>query len=266
MACPENCQLGIFGSKDLVGRSALLREFDEVHFLRCSECGMEYTSITPKDKDFWTCYKCNSVWKYDEGKWRVRKVPAKRCPNCDSLVPIISDNIAAIGLRCPTCGHMWYTTRWLEKDRILRATRNENRRTSPIGRFRILEAKTWRDFGALSALIDEATEEASNFRFAPFSERSFFTTWLALAEQDFAGYASWNLYRDRPCLRQIYVRKRFRGRGIASAVISRLNANGDLIVESPNDATLSILVKLGYATKQENGVSGNRVSFIQSQW
>jgi hypothetical protein len=252
-------------TEGLIRRSILLKEFERIFFLRCSRCGTEYTSITPVGKNSWKCYKCNLAWKYDEGKWRTKKVPAKRCPICERLVPIIRENISAIGLVCPTCSRVWYTTRWLEKEVILIPTRNEIGRSRPLGNFRIVETKTWRDYGALSALIDEAREEDSSFRFTPYSERNSFTTWLVLVKQDFGGYVSWNLYKDRPCLRQIFVRKRFRGGGIASALVSRLNTNGDLIVESPNDATLAILVRLGYATKQEDGIHGTRVSFLPAQ-
>lgn len=241
-----------------------MRELVEVGFIRCGKCGKDYTSVEREGEGFWRCYKCKTLQKF--GKWKIRKVPARRCPSCNHLVSITSDNISNIGLMCPGCRYNWYTKRYLQKEKILKATREQLARSVRVqSKSRNLVAKSWRDYGVLTALIDEARNEAPSFRFTPFSHRRIFTSWLFIVGSDFAGYVSWNRLPSRePCLRQIFVRDQFRHRGIATSAISRLNAKADLVIESPNDATLSILTKMGYAKLKGNNVEATRVKFIQA--
>lgn len=72
------------------------------------------------------------------------------------------------------------------------------------------------------------------------------------------GYAFWNDKGDERCLRQLFIREKFRRRNFGTLLVEKTadveSKNKIFIVETPNEKSLGILLKLGYVRKNERGV------------
>lgn len=83
------------------------------------------------------------------------------------------------------------------------------------------------------------------------------------------GYAFWNDFNsNKRCFRQIFVRKRCRRKGYATILTEKTveiecGRNKNFVVETPNEKTEGILLKLGYVKKANNHLLGIRCSFTQ---
>lgn len=86
-----------------------------------------------------------------------------------------------------------------------------------------------------------------------------------------AGYVYWNDFKEHRnegrCLRQLFIRDKFRRKGLGSLLVEKTveieSKIKKFVVESPNDKTLGILLKLGYVKEEEDGFVGIRCTFSQ---
>lgn len=84
------------------------------------------------------------------------------------------------------------------------------------------------------------------------------------------GYIYWNDFDNNiRCFRQIFIRKKFRRKGFGTILTEKTveiecGKEKKFIVETPNEKSGGILLKLGYATENDNKLIGIRCSFAQS--
>jgi GNAT superfamily N-acetyltransferase len=99
-------------------------------------------------------------------------------------------------------------------------------------------------------------------------DRRYFTVYLLLVDGKPAGYAAWNFWDDGvPVLRQLYIVPELRRKGYGSRLLVEswrmFKPTRMFYVESPSNATLNMLVKLGFAGRGEDGcVHGVKVMFV----
>jgi GNAT superfamily N-acetyltransferase len=99
-------------------------------------------------------------------------------------------------------------------------------------------------------------------------DRRYFTVYLLLVAGKPAGYAAWNFWDDGvPVLRQLYIVPGLRRKGYGSRLLVEswrmFKPTRMFYVESPSNATLNMLVKLGFARRSEDGcVHGVKVMFV----
>ena len=73
---------------------------------------------------------------------------------------------------------------------------------------------------------------------------------VAVKDGRIVGYATWNEYRGRPALRQIWTHSAYRRRGIATSVVAKVADQTDKFgVESPNGEGLALIKAGGWGTK-----------------
>ena len=132
----------------------------------------------------------------------------------------------------------------------------------------VLRVKTFRDKCALRILNMEAKIEAFSFRNLPREE---IETFLLISTVKLLGYLAWNRIGcgDKPVLRQLYIVEAERRKGLASKLIQcfvkdncRQEEKVMFVAESPNEASLQLFVKLGFAKKEGNNIIGVRMGFI----
>lgn len=246
----------------------------EVYFYKCPNCGIEKTSWFLEEdgktgKSLAICFNCDARFELDDAKWYTKTVNAYRCPKCEKFVEAIEENYSSYRLFCPSCNSLVrYSRRNIHPKKLLRATKNQLKRTIElVNELRLLKAENWRDFASLAILLLDAKKEERGFRMSPYSHRQDFTNYLLIKGDEFIGYASWNLLKGTPTLRQIYIVEHERRKGYGSILLReslKLFAGSEVefIVESPNEKTLAMLLKLGYVEKDEVGYRGVKVRFI----
>lgn len=82
------------------------------------------------------------------------------------------------------------------------------------------------------------------------------------------GYAYWNdINDDERCFRQIYIRDQFRRKGFGTMLTEKTveieSKNKIFIIESPNEKSQEILLKLGYVKKNNGKLTGIKCKFIR---
>jgi len=113
-----------------------------------------------------------------------------------------------------------------------------------------------------------AKHEESGFLFGEQSEHE---AGLLLRESDserYVGYLIWTEEDDAAIVRQIFIKPEERRQGLAAAAlqfwVERFGGVPQRFgVESPNERTLGLLVKLGYARRQNGGVIGDKCFFVR---
>lgn len=96
------------------------------------------------------------------------------------------------------------------------------------------------------------------------------TRFYILTENEIpVGYIYWNDFSEKDkerCLRQLFIREDFRRKGYATLLVEKTSEleSGDnkFVVESPNEITNKILVKLGIVKREEGQLIGIKCSFI----
>jgi hypothetical protein len=116
-----------------------------------------------------------------------------------------------------------------------------------------LDCQTEQQFFALNAVQVIAEEEESSFRSAHFGENQALLL-LKPDPSDYIGYLVWSI-NSHAVLNQIYVVPRERRNGRATAAVRYWveryadGVNDIFHVESPNEKTRGVLLKLGYGKK-----------------
>jgi len=184
-----------------------------------------------------------------------------QCRKCGIEVTCTWENFA-IGSQtpiviCPECLDMLavkWGQRWIPPEEFLKTRKRRN------GLFPV---KTPRERLTLKILCFMAGKENSEFCLGIDASKCV----ILWVEGEAIGY--YYAYKLKscglPCLGQLYVRPEFRRRGYATRMVQHWLENnpGEVVVESPNAATLHILEKLGLVKRDgEYYVSTGRVSFV----
>jgi GNAT superfamily N-acetyltransferase len=135
---------------------------------------------------------------------------------------------------------------------------------------RVAGLRLWQQAHRLNRMARKESWEARSLDFPWFHrlDRRYFTVYLLLVDGKPVGYAAWNLFDDGvPVLRQLYIVPEKRRKGYGSRLLVEswrmFKPTEMFYVESPSNATLNMLVKLGFAKRGEDGcVYGVKVMFV----
>jgi len=132
---------------------------------------------------------------------------------------------------------------------------------------RFVRCRSRKDLLAVTLLQVLAKQEQSGFLFGEQSEHEAGLLLRGSDNRRCVGYLIWT-EEDAAIVRQIFVRLEERRQGLAAAAlqfwVERFGGLSQRFgVESPNEKTLGLLVKLGYAKWQNGGVIGDKCFFVR---
>jgi len=211
--------------------------------------------------------------------FRSTKVWAFRCEICGRYIENVSQNWNLLGafrkeLICPVCwvnqrndlvaidGHHISKIRSVRPDMLKSSQEISNN-------LYVLKVRTKWARMVLRYLNYLARKEQSAFRIMPRRE---FENYILMSKEKVIGYLAWT-WKNLPRLGQIFIVREERRKGYASTLVQHFvdeqcrtpNERGFLFgVESPNEATLGLLVKLGYAREEGDKIVGLKVGFVGS--
>ncbi len=261
----------------LLGAKSIRRaRFD---FYCCPKCHRAQESLLYGADELSECYGCDR--KIPVNDWGSAKVTRRVaiCANCDKLVPLTSDNLGWTGYLCGQCENLVavpYGSSVVAPQEILRPTWNPEmvKRARSDGQIRWAICRTKREhLPARMLYLLASAEENSNFIYGSENERK---TMLCFDGTEYWGYLFWSQTRNpadgqrRPVLRQLFLREGFRGKGLGTALVRTwieqiaLPLATSFGVESPNERTRSVLVRLGHAYFEGDKIIGTTCYFVPS--
>lgn len=178
-----------------------------------------------------------------------------KCPRCHAEIEKTRENMEGDGwIVCPRLDHetVYFFDDLTELDR-----------EEPDGMHRLSGSR--RNYDLLRQLVLKAKSEGAGFvtptleRFLDQRDRVY----VAVKDRKIAGYSLWNDFRGKRCARQVFVLPKLRRQGIGSDLV-RIEGDlkGDFYAEHPNETSMTLMVKLGYAERTDGGFRGIRVSFL----
>jgi len=238
-----------------------------IEVLICPRCGYEHEEeimgegIPPK----WLCYNC----EYDFGsiqttRWTEKKVEGVICDKCKKIVPCISRNFTLFELRevaCPFCSPFYphriaiFYRGWRPPAEFLKFR----------GKNGILPVRTTREYITLHVLNLKAKEERTEFRLVK-KKTPAKILWVQGKAVGYYTYSYKFGKTRKPCIHQIYVLPEYRKRGFGMQLFKDFLdefKDREILIESPNEATGNLLLKLGLVEKTKKGYkSTGKVAFV----
>lgn len=217
----------------------------KVFVLICPKCKDKYYSITSFDGK-WLCYNC----KYNFGEienmtWNEEEVDTIFCDKCKGEIKCTPDNFnlyfSIKAVVCPICGitvALLYRNKWRFPITFLYLKNRDG----------ILEITTYRERIAFYVLNHMAREEMGMY-FRRLDPKYANILWN---EGKAIGYYTSSKFKDKPCLTQIYITPKNCRKGYAHKMVNHFinNSKGKVWCESPNNATLHLLLKIGLVKKE----------------
>lgn len=225
------------------------------------------------------CYRCTEESACES--WipaRVRR-RAVRCPQCSTRVSLTPSNVDVIGIGhiCPRCYEnvsVLYGRGFVDPGTVLDPSWNGSSliRGQPISDgLWFIPCRSKKDFVILKTLQDLAKKDDSRFLFFSKSSGGHAALLVDLKKHEYVGYLTWNITKKKKVVvHQLFVVRKRRREGAASAmlkwVVDRYASNVDdtFGIEAPNDKTLSVLVKMGYAVRENDGIRCLKCRFVPS--
>lgn len=89
---------------------------------------------------------------------------------------------------------------------------------------------------------------------------------VAVEDRQVLGYSRWNRHDGHPCIRQLFVKRdaRRRGAGTRLIQIGAKKVADFYFAESPNEASLPLLSKLGHLEVRENQIQSGKARVFWS--
>jgi hypothetical protein len=251
---------GLLGWKSI--RSANL------NFYRCPECGQVQESIGYESDRLASCYGCG-YQTTPEGfsDARVRR-QIVLCGACDKAVEIIGRNHSMGGpfYVCHACGNVVafeYGKRVVSPRDVLRLEWSPQlrKRANDIGPWRWTVCKSKREHLVVQVLVSLAQADDESFLFPTGREDKAI---VCFDNSSYIGYLLWSdCHSERkesrePVLRQVFVRSDWRRKGVAMDLIRTwadrfaFPLAPAFVVESPNEKTIGVLMKLGYLSSDRS--------------
>lgn len=237
--------------------------------LICPNCGQEHQSIYGT-REGYSCDKCNYFFgkEINDNMWTERKVEAINCDICGMELICTSENFSMSDrdfkeILCSKCNDsgvdnyllmhsvaIKYRGKWVPTSKFLNK--------KDIDSF--LPVKSLRDAITLHVLNRRAKIDESSFRSVSPEDSK-----ILWKDGEAIGYHTVNKYRGKSCLRQIYVRPGYRRQGHATAMVKEFRSKnkGEIYIESPNQASLKLLKKMGLISIDEKGeLKTDGITFI----
>ena len=256
----------------LLGRKEM--RMGPVTFRRCPGCGIEGESFIGGPGGLVHCHLCRGEFPPSEFKVVTRSRSIAVCNGCGRQVSLTPANEGWLGYLCAHCNNyvaVHYGNHRLQPSIPLKVTWNSDAgaRARAVGRtLRFLECRTKKDFLVVKLLQVLAQQEHAPFRSVSSADHKA-ALFFRSDQVAYIGFLVWT-EEKAVVLRQIFVKPQHRRRGYASDVLRFWERRrveplrSSFGVESPNDRTLRLLVKLGYARMDGEHVIGVRCFFLPS--
>jgi len=254
-----------------------MKKMGDVGFLQCPYCGYCYEGIFIKKDNTVECYNCKRKFHKDKLKRVTLKKPIAICKVCGTEVSLTSENLDMIGgysYICPKCSNLVaikfknYTLqpRTVMKLEWNKEIRNRAMRIKNNLFFSLCENK--KDFLVLKIMQLMAKKEGTGFLYIREKGQKPGLV-FDVKKGNYVGFVVWT-ENKHAILRQIFIMKDERKKGYATNLLEFWVRNfADKIndkfgVESPNETSQKILVKLGYAKVEGECIKGIKCFFVSS--
>lgn len=251
-------------------------------FYQCPHCGNLSTSYSyttaEKGETRGQCLHCRKYYKEGELKEVEKKVWAFKCETCGDYVPNTPDHWNVLGasmkeLLCPKCMHgkdglVAINGHHISQLRIVPLGMIE--RGVPIAKnLYVLYMKGKSERSAVRYLNYLAKNEEQGFKVIP---RRTVDCYILFSKETFFGYLAWSK-NELPTIRQLFVVKSQRRTGYATALVRHFmenqcpkpNSEGFYFdIESPNEASSYLFIKLGLIEVKDDKIIGKKVRFVRS--
>lgn len=245
-----------------------------VPFKRCPSCGACWETLTLEGDSLARCDRCRQSFPLANFTDIKLKRDIAVCAGCSADVPLTPDYAGSVGYLCPECGNyvaLHYGNRRVEPHTLLRVGWNRGLRA----RARKLTKNLWfakcssqKDYLVITALQVLAQGDDPSFRFVSRDEHM---AGILIAKSNGASYGGFLLWTEdeHAILRQIFVASELRGQGHAAAALRFWvehhadHLNDKFGIESPNEKSIGLLLKLGYARLENGATIGRKCFFVQ---
>jgi GNAT superfamily N-acetyltransferase/uncharacterized protein YbaR (Trm112 family) len=232
-------------------------------FLECPDCGATYFSIGTGEVrngvPMYTCPKCKRKLEENEFKEVKKRLVEFLCEKCLSYVPDVSDYRCNIDkdLLCSHCNRIVaYGPTPIHVSEVRKISCEMLNEGQAIGAsLYLVKARKRTERARLRYLNDLAQQEEKHFLSISKDSKGY----LIFSKKKLLGYLSWNRNEDKtPVIRQLYVVQEMRRKGLGSILVkhfvdeecsNRRDKYPLFLVESPNEAAVELLTKLGYDGK-----------------
>lgn len=250
----------------------------------CPVCNINMNWWTTNETGISHCPRCSASFKDDEIKPIMVKRKMIRCNVCglenyasavrkEDFMTCLCKNVMAIKYNKDLVWPKTILTKQWNEDRLKNNMDDGDIHFLQIQNLfpRFLFCQTEKDFIVLRLLQTLAKQDDSSFNYYNKDSRNkvmiiYYTSFY----YPYIGYIIWTPGKDneKPILRQCLVLEEHRKKGYGTAILKYWHEyilkQSDFVVESANEITGHILVKLNYATSNSDGsIHGLKCTFIQ---
>ncbi len=190
------------------------------------------------DKTQFLCGNCMKKVKIQESKMKLEGIETNRCVFCNNWLAVKMDKM------------------YFQIGKILDTVQSkEVERGTMIGNSLIcFSPGTKFSHSVLKFLSYSAIEEVRSFNpYNPMYNSSLLLVNNIDGRRNYVGFLTWWTKKFKSCLAQIFIDEKWRRRGYAEALVRHwikdvgIKNQKKFLVESPNDMTKNLLVKMGHA-------------------
>lgn len=240
-----------------------LRKVEMYPFLQCPYCGATCFSIgtseAKNDMGIYTCSKCKRKLRESEFREVEKPLVEFLCEKCLGYVPNVSEYRCNVDkdLLCSGCHRIVaYGPRPVHVSEVRRISAETVSRGQLVGTdLYLLEAGKKNEHAKLRYLNDLAQQEDTRLLSIQKKTRGY----IVFSRDKLLGYLTWNRTENKiPTIRQLFVIPEMRRKGLGTVLVNhfvkkacfnRSNKYPLFLIESPNEASIELLTKLGYAGK-----------------
>jgi predicted acetyltransferase len=254
-----------------------LKKMGDVGFLQCPYCGYCFEGIGVNKDGTVECYKCKERFPVDELKRVTLKRPVVICKICGAEVSLTQENLDMLGgysYMCPRCMNhvaIKFKNYVIQPQTVMNLKWNrtiKNRATQIENDLSFATCEDKKDILILKIMQLMAKKEDTGFLYIRENEQKAGLVFDDKKEK-YVGFISWTENKN-PILRQIFIIKDERRKGYATKVLTFWVDNfSDKIsdkfgIESPNEKSQNLLVRLRYAKIEGENIKGLKCFFVSS--
>jgi GNAT superfamily N-acetyltransferase len=241
---------------------------------QCPACQLEAQSLVISESGGWKCYRCGAEHRVEDLGSVDKTVALLTCHECGNEVSATPGNLYSYwGYICPKCKNtvaITFEGELVQPNTVFSVDWNHEiqMRSKDINEeLRIAEVESERDLLIVHVMQSMAREEGEPFLGARLEEHGCCLVFHSLGRM-FLGYVLWSDDESEATLRQIYVVPEERRKGFAAGLLTywvreyadRIGAR--FAVESPNEKSVALLVKLGFASADATPSSEHKCFFV----
>lgn len=198
---------------------------------------------------------------------------------CNHETPLIFRNISRNHYECCNCGNVLairFKGRIFHPKTVMGVAWNKeiiDYAKKVDGELCFYECRNKKDILILNLMQLMAKLEGESFLYSKFGSSTHNGLFFDATTQKYLGLITWTEeeYKNAPCLilRQIFIMENERKKGYGTKLLQFWvenyadNVNKDLfVIESPNEISQRLLIKLGYASKKNGELQGLKCRFV----